>query len=342
MSKKEKGLDYSDYYLKNQRPGTNVKYENVSYSSYRSNSEKEEIPRIRALIPDEIDNEPYYQHHTVEYIPKGSRDVKPPKKKKSKKERKTRNKNIILVSLTILLCFAITILVADAMSGGYVLDELQSTFLGRNMESGVYYALEMGAFVDSTTAKVYSTELRNMGCGGYVINDGMYRVIGEVYPTRKQAEEVSARLNMEGNITQIYELKTADIDYKLFPQSVRNTTKRTMEYADEIYKRLFEVGVKLAKGQFDKNSATAEINTIKLNVNTTLVEYESNVDNKLDDKYVTKVRMQLAAVSAMLDNITSSTNKSPGLLSDIRYANAMILNTHRALTLDLQSSSNSK
>ena len=64
------------------------------------------------------------------------------------------------------------------------------------------------------------------------------------------------------------------------------------------------------------------------------------VNNKINDKYVQKVRMQISSMIGALDNLTAEGSKNDRLLSDIRYINTMILNTHRALIKSLQSESN--
>lgn len=361
MAKNNDGLDYSDYFLKKHREGSKVNYNNQYYDQ-PSASKKADSNRVTALIPDEIDEEPYVQPHTVGYVKQqpqlyenasyvkkpindNNRQVRTtneysynkiaPEKKRKKNKNPLRRRSIILVVLTIFVCFGITLLIADSVSGGYMLGELQSVFSGFKNVNNTYYALEMSSFSDMATAKIYSNDLRLRGGGGYVINDGLYRVIGEVYPTKKDAESVSTRLNMDGDMTKVIQIEICDIDYQLFPTSVRNLTKKTMVYADNCYKKLYDVGCKLAKNELDTNSAHAEINTLIANLRINLTDYEANADNKLDDNYVMKVRAQLNAILGALTNLVSQTNKSPNLLCDIRYTNAMLINTHYTLCKDL-------
>ena len=75
-------------------------------------------------------------------------------------------------------------------------------------------------------------------------------------------------------------------------------------------------------------------------ISNMLIDYESSVNNKIDDKYVQKVRVQISSMIGALENLTAEGSKNDRLLSDIRYINTMILNTHRAMIKSLQSESN--
>lgn len=347
MSKKREGMDYSDFYFKRYRDKPKLKYSN-EYSYYnetpRQNNidthhevilQDTDIPRITALIPDEIDNEPYYESHKVEYIPvKQNDNCVECKPKRRKKRNPVRFRALTLVIITILLCFGVTLLVSDALSGGYMLDSAQAFLLGKSKNRD-YFAVEMASFTDLQTAKVYSKDLRLKGGGGYVINDELYRVIADVYPNRKDADTVSARLNMAGYLSTVYVISMSEIDYGLLPSSTRNITKKTIQYSDNLYKKIYSMTTRMDKEELDENGAIAELKVLKSEISNILLEYESNVDNKLDDEYVIKVRVQLSAVIGAIDNLCEKKTGGESLISDLRYTNAMILNTHRALTISL-------
>ena len=200
--------------------------------------------------------------------------------------------------------------------------------------------MEIATFNDVDSARITSEEIRASGGSGYVVHDDLYRVIAEVYSSEKDAESVSTNLNLVGYVTNIYLFKIEDIEYRLLPTSVRNATKNVLKYQDIMYKSLFNTAVSLEKQEIDYTSAREDIAMLKSQISNMLIDYESSVNNKINDKYVQKVRMQISSMIGALDNLTAEGSKNDRLLSDIRYINTMILNTHRALIKSLQSESN--
>lgn len=356
MARKSDGsINYSDFYLKNFREKPKVRYDNSTYErddinespiGYDNNDNYINVPyrqeplKLKAIEPNEIDNEPYLPLHTVEYISpgemrtQGQRKCKWRKKSPSTPKKRIRNKGIVLVILTILLCFSGTMLIADALSGGYMLNDFQAMLSGKANRIKTYYAVEMLNFTDITSARLYSDQIKDQGAGGYIINDKLYRVIAEVYSSKEDADNVCSKLNIAGYMARLYEINIDDIDYKLLPTSVRNITKSTMKYVGDTHNKLYDIGAKLATNNIDKSAALAELKTLRATLANTLTDYEANCDNKIDDPYVYKVKMQLGGVLTGIDSLCGSQGGANELLSDIRYTNTMMLYTHDILCQD--------
>lgn len=331
MPKNNDDLDYSGYHYKNFRAMDN-REDNKYYVSVRSGAN--DSIKLRALEPDEIDSMPYAPVHTVEYLTHAEQQISP--KKHKYKKNPWRHRGLILVVLTILLCFAATVLIADSMSDGYILDEVNAFFTGNKLTADKYYAIEMVNFTDMNSAKVYSQELRLMGGAGYVVHDELYRVMAEVFKDKSDADKVVTRLNTSGYMARVYEIVFKEIDYSVLPSSVRNISKKVMKYVSDVNVKLYDVGVALAGNKIDKNKAISDLKTLRASASATLLDYESNCDNKAEDEYVKKIRLQLGMVLAGLENLCNSKDAVVGLLSDIRYTNIMMINTHRALCNDIQ------
>lgn len=361
-------IDYSYYYVKNYLKGRqSVVKEYRQPVDEVSPAKVTYIPRVTAM-PDEIDDEPYAvrynsrnelsgrdelptgDKYTVEVVNGGGdRDVSyrlesggseyghhDGGKKRRKRDKKKKNKanpyrkrGLAIVILTIIICASITLLIADAVSDGYILDEIKSVFTQSNELT--YYAVETGSYTDKQTARVFAMQISAMGGSGYVVDDnGIYRVLAEVYPDKKSADIVAARLMTDGYDGKIYCFVMPKISYESFPQSIRNNTKRTLKYVEMCYNTLYSTSTKLAEKKIDKSGAESEIKTLMMSVRNMLVEYESNADNDVDHESVVKVRAQLSAAIAAIDNLFEAKTNTE-LLSDIRYTQALILNTHRAL-----------
>ncbi len=262
-----------------------------------------------------------------------------PKKRGKNKPKRSKGRKFAIVLFVIIFAFVSCFLIADVLSNGYLIDSVV-TKLFKGDATAYYYAVEIATFNDVDSARITSEEIRASGGSGYVVHDDLYRVIAEVYSSEKDAESVSTNLNLAGYVTNIYLFKIEDIEYRLLPTSVRNATKNVLKYQDIMYKSLFNTAVSLEKQEIDYTSAREDIAMLKSQISNMLIDYESSVNNKINDKYVQKVRMQISSMIGALDNLTAEGSKNDRLLSDIRYINTMILNTHRALIKSLQSESN--
>lgn len=260
------------------------------------------------------------------------------KRKKNKgkaKPKRSKSRKFAIVLMVIVFAFVSCFLLADVLSNGYLIESVVNKIFHNDVVAS-YYAVEIATFSDVDSARITSEEIRASGGSGYVVHDELYRVIAEVYKSEKDAESVSTNLNLAGYVTNIYVFSIEEIDYHLLPTSVRNATKNVLKYQDIMYQSLFETAVSLEKQEIDYTSAREDIAMLASKINNMLVDYESSVNNKIDDKYVQKVRMQISSMIGALDNLTAEGSKNDRLLSDIRYINTMILNTHRAMIRSLQ------
>ena len=261
------------------------------------------------------------------------------KKRGKNKPKRSKSRKFAIVLFVIVFAFVSCFLIADVLSSGYLIDSVVNKIF-KNDITAYYYAVEIATFSDVESARITSEEIRASGGSGYVVHDDLYRVIAEVYSTEKDAESVSTNLNLAGYVTNIYVFKIEDIDYHLLPTSVRNATKNVLKYQDIMYKSLYATAVSLEKQEIDYTSAREDIAMLSSQISNMLIDYESSVNNKIDDKYVQKVRVQISSMIGALENLTAEGSKNDRLLSDIRYINTMILNTHRAMIKSLQSESN--
>lgn len=350
MAKNDGGLDYSKYYVKNY-----LKDSDASEKLYQQQIDYDEvpvsrithIPRVTAMMPDEIDNVPYlkepeYEREARKTVPyTGAREELPYNAKKrgiNNKRRKKANyrkRGLMIVVLTIMICTTITLLIADSVSGGYIFDEMRAVFSGAKI-SDTYYAVQAGNFADAQTAKVFATQLSAIGGAGYVINDNGYRVIAEVYHEKKDADIIAARLATDGYESSVYTIEFNKFDYQSFPQTLRNNTKQVIEYIGITYRSLYNVGAGLAARKIDASGARSELKTLLASIRNILVDYESNADNDVDHDSVMKVRVQLNAAVAAIQNLLDDKMSNNDLLSNVRYTNAMLINTHRALCREFQ------
>lgn len=316
-------VDYSSYYLKNIK--SFGKFDNVKDSgeSYEDLKEKDE------KYPQDDSGE-----YSPEYI---GRDKKKYRMKDNGKKvkKKSSSRKTLIVIVTILLCFAVTILVADSLTGGYVLEEIQTILAGKSSIIKTYYGVECGTFNDLESARLYANGLRAKGGAGYVMKDEFYRVFVEIYSSEEEAEQIAKSLKLSGEDAKVYKFNIKEFDYGKFPDSTRNVVKNVLKYNDRIYLELYTIGVELDKGNIDTNTAISRIRGLKEEMHNVVVEFEADVDNKVGDINVIKVTVQLKAIEGALLNLSEDTVKRQNLLADIRYSSCLIVNSYRQLSEEM-------
>lgn len=323
---KNSRIDYSSYYWKNYRED---KYDDHGEDSprqknyYIDNSDTENNVSEKGAVSD----------WTPEYTPKNNKSLKMKNGKRIKKKLPFRRTFIVVC--VILLCFFVTILVADSLTGGYVLDELQTILTNESRINNVYYAVECRTFEDIDSARVYANTLRARGGAGYVVNDNGYRVLAEMYSSRSDAESVARSLKLDGEDARVYSVEIKDVDYSKFPSSTRNVVKNTLKYIDDVYMELYTIGLDLAEKRIDESMAKSRVIGLYKKMNNVSVEFNANCDNETNDINIIKVRVQLRAVEGVLENLGGDTVERPSLIADIRYTSCLIVVSHSMLTKEL-------
>lgn len=75
------------------------------------------------------------------------------------------------------------------------------------LPSSVWYALQLGAFETEQAAQETAEQYARRGAGGFVWQDGRYRALAAVYPSREDAQNVRERLSEQHQVeTYLYEI----------------------------------------------------------------------------------------------------------------------------------------
>lgn len=326
----DNGVDYSKFYLSNYRETGkgNYDYEVIE-------TDDNEVPRLKAIRPDLIDSVPYQETHIVEKVNNQPNNSPNTTNGTPKKPKKSKKRKFAIVFFSVLLCCCFVMLIADSFTDGYILDTASKILFNKSVNTKTYYAVELASFTDFNSAKVCSNEVRGMDGAGYVVNDELFRVIADVYNSKKDAMSVSSKLNINGYLSTIYVFKMTPPNYSLLPMSTRNISKKLLGYYDNIYTQLHELVVNLEEHNTDTATALIEITALHEGMKDKLAEYETNVDGDIENPNILKIRMQLIAVIGGLENLMNTKVSEKTLLSDIRYTSVMVLNTHRAMIASL-------
>lgn len=344
-------IDYSKYSYKDYKKGKKstrvykgkVRYNFINYEEYKSyvpsyDDNNDSEPVLEDIEMDRTDKSNNYRannrptnedNYTIEDMrtkKKSKMNITSDTKNVKTKVRGNSRKRDIIAVMMVIICFMLTIVSADIISGGEIFENLAEVFA---TVSGVpvYYAVEVGSYADIDSARAASDMYRNVNAGGYVINDGSYRVIAAVYTNKDDAEAVVTKLINDGLSGSMYEIKGAKVNYNKYGD-IGNDLEAAVNYCETIYGKLYKISIDLDKGEITENQAKIEIQTIfneTLETKNTLVERTKSYPY---DDTVIMVRAELLAYCAVLENLNNDSITRPSLLADIRYSYTLIVHSY--------------
>lgn len=245
----------------------------------------------------------------------------------------SRQRDIVAV-LMVVICFCLTIVSADIISGGEIFNNLAEV-LSSNNGAPIYYAVEVGSFPDIESARATSEVYRLRNAGGYVINDGSYRVIAAVYANKNDAETIVEKLISDGLSGSIYEIRGAKVNWDKYGE-VGKDIEAAVNQCDIIYNRLYEISNNLNKELITEQDAKLEIKALQNEIEATRNVFMDKTKDYAYDDTVLMVRAELAAYIAILENLNNDTIPRPSLLADIRYSYTMIAHMYCKLLRTLR------
>jgi hypothetical protein len=176
---------------------------------------------------------------------------------------------------------------------------------------------------------------RQRGAGGYVVNDGSYRVIAAVYQNKADAEVIVEKLISDSLSGTIYEIKGAKVGYDKFGD-IGPDLQNAVEFCGGMYKKLYDLSIDLDKEEITENDAKIEIEMLYEEAEASK---ETLITKTLDystDETVLMIRAELSACSAILQNLNDSNIERPSLLADVRYSYTMIVHSYCRLLRTLK------
>jgi hypothetical protein len=158
-------IDYSKFSYREYKKGESgirskkgrIRYNFVNYEEYRkyngeNNDVKEEVKAEENAVKENENREEIKEDKKEN--PESDEeshieDLRSKKKSRAEKEPmdKSRLKRDVIAVMMVVICFALTIVSADILSGGEIFDKLGEAFIS---SSGVpvYYAVEVGSYAD--------------------------------------------------------------------------------------------------------------------------------------------------------------------------------------------------
>lgn len=231
---------------------------------------------------------------------------------KKRRGKNFRNRGAICI-LAIILCFSLTLLLADYFSNGYLLSE-NAAAPGYD-----YYAVVSGSYADKATAENYATNTRSRGGAGFIYyTQGEYAVITNIYRDYDDAESVLKKLNKAGTFAEIRGIRLQTYSLSSLAKADRTRYIAADGYYTEAFDKLSELAKKFDLEEMDIYDVRSQTKELEAAVRAAASTAEEIADGTEKTALLSRINSALSVLKAL--------NASETLTSaNLRYCSAYII-----------------
>ena len=223
------------------------------------------------------------------------------------KPKKTKRFVLLKAILALLIFVGFTYFFADAFSNLLTVGDF-SLSIFENSNTIKYkpkplYALTLGKYNTIEEAEEVANVAGSWGASGYVTQiSNVYYVLGSIYATKEDSEIVRSNLQLTNYNTQTITLEFSKVEFNV--ETITSKHKKevlnTLNYLFEIYNQVYNISIKIDKGEITSIAGRSFLNTLKSQVKI------KNIDlNKINLSYNNK---QLSKICNCLTEIEESLN----------------------------------
>lgn len=140
------------------------------------------------------------------------------------------------------------------------------------LPSSDWYALQLGVFEQEGSAGKMAEEYVKRGAGGYIWNDGRYRVLAAVYPLRDDAQTVRQRLQQQMVESFLYEISLPAIRVRLGGMKGQlEIISAAFLHGDELIRQLQQISVMMDQQEINPDEAVPKLSAIGSQLETVLL-----------------------------------------------------------------------
>lgn len=263
-----------------------------------------------------------------ENLPDKRKKRPPQKPSKDKKKKIKMDKEGAFVAFTMLLCFLISFIIAETLGGANIL----SIFKKKAETKESYYAVAVQELENESLAAIAADELRQLGGGGYVIYDKKFYLIAGVYAQKSDAEAIVSRLDSYS--ASIYEINISEPELNWCKTADKDTVTDTLTYAEAAFSGLYNISVEIDKGNISETQAMSRIGVLYKKIEDITSEL-AKITVKESEINLIRLKAEITAALAMLNNLRNNALSRYNLVSDIRYTYTAILIGYKNLTVNI-------
>ena len=162
------------------------------------------------------------------------------------------------------------------------------------------YVLSLGKYPTLTEAEEVANVAGSWGASGYITQMGEnYYVLGSVYSTKADCDNVRENLQLTNYNTETVELAFKKLTFNISGLSSgdKKQIKTNLEFFREIYNRVYDVSIKIDKGEITNVAGSSILNTLKSEVKI------KNMDlNKLNLSYSSDLLHKFCGVLTQIED----------------------------------------
>ena len=257
--------------------------------------------------------------------PAPKEEKRTPKRAETKEKRRTRkgSKTLFIVCVTV-LCFALSIFLADILSGTATLSDYVALFKHEQENARLYYAVYATHAADMGISYRNASVLHAEGGAGYVWKrENEYYVVASAYASKEDAEKVANKQSNYG----VFEIKIYNVEEKK-KNSEFLGAERGNEMIAEAFDALYTTANDVAAGTYDTSEMKKRLSLTQGKIAAHEEAYQAERAGK-EDGFAIEYKVQLKTMKSAFDNLMAHDGD---LVAEARYYAVMILHSYSLFT----------
>lgn len=138
------------------------------------------------------------------------------------------------------------------------------------LPSSTWFALQLGAFENEKSADEMAQQFSKRGAAGYIWNDGKYRALAAVYPSKEDAQLVREQLEMQHSIdTYLYQIDLPSIRVRMRGmQGQLDILQAGFVHGNDLIAQLQNLCVFMDRQEMNAEQAIARLNELAAQMET--------------------------------------------------------------------------
>lgn len=163
-----------------------------------------------------------------------------------------------------------------------------------------WFALQLGAFDQLSSAQALADSYRGRGAGGYLLQQGSYRVLAAAYETRAEAQAVQNQLKTQHGVEAVItEIVRPEITLHLTGQAMQLTALTdAYDAVDQLIGHLNALFLSLDQGQVDTEAILAALRSER--------DTAAALASRLDTLFAGAVHPAVRNMAALLRDIAGA------------------------------------
>lgn len=234
--------------------------------------------------------------------------------KKPLKKRLKRFLNFFVILIVFVATILGSVLLSKAISVGGISSLVIYGDTNIKIKKHNLYAVILGKYDDIAEAEKVSLTSNIQGASGYIWKDDKYMVIGNIYPTLEESQNVIKNLAESNYNTEIFTITFPEINLQLndYDNSAVSKIEKIFKFFDNVYDDLYQRSIDFDRGEINNFAISSEISEIrgecKINISDlqNILAINNDKVNKLQSKLILLDEILNETILKTIDNSTTA------------------------------------